>query len=348
VVAKVALEDGSRAVRAAALNAADQFGAPMMAVMQEALLTGKPAAKANACDALVHLGGRALPGLREALDNPNALTRRYAAEALGRLDDKTAAQALAGRLSDSDDSVRRYAADAIAKLGETGVDEVLPLLPKASGSVRKYILCILAQAGGLKDPAPVAALLTGDQETRWYAAHLLLTTTATLDPSVESIKQLLSEQKYAEAVVAGPAGVVLCSTKLANWGEGPAVAEVLAKAGWKPANDCERILLAIALRSKEELTRDWPATERIILEQVQLGDEAMIENGVYGAIGCGVASTVPELERILFASGTKEMAETYLNCGQGRLAEAARTWASDHGYTILPIGGSSSVTWGGL
>jgi hypothetical protein len=348
VVAKIVLEDESRLVRAAALDATDRFGEPMMLVMQEALLNGKPSAKANACDALVHFGARTLPGLRQALDHPQALTRRYAAEALGRLDDKASARNLSAHLADSDDGVRRNAADAVAKLGASGVNEVLPLLPKADGTIRKYILFILARADALHDAAPVAALLTGDRETRWYAAHLLLATSATLDPEVASIKELISAQKYAEAAAAGPTGVVLCSAKLADWTEGPAVAEVLAKAGWKPSSDCERVLFAIARRARGELTQDWPTSERIILENVQLGDDAMIANSVYGTIGCGVTDMVSELEHILFASGTKEMAETYLNCGQGTLAEAARLWAAEHGYTILPVGGSSPVTWGGL
>jgi HEAT repeat protein len=348
VVVKIVLEDKSRAVRAAALDATDRFGEPLMLLMQEALLNGNPAAKANACDALVHIGGRALPGLRQALDHPQALVRRYAAEALGRLDDKASARNLSAHLADNDDGVRRNAADAVAKLGASGVNEVLPLLPKADGTIRKYILFILARADALHDAAPVVALLTGDRETRWYAAHLLLAASATLDPEVASIKELISDQKYAEAAAAGPAGGVLCSAKLADWTEGPAVAEVLSKAGWKPSSDCERVLFAIARRARAELTQDWPTSERIILENVQLGDDAMIANSVYGAIGCGVTDMVPELEHILFASGTKEMAETYLNCGQGTLEEAARLWASEHGYTILPVGGSSPVTWGGL
>lgn len=348
VVARIALEDESRIVRGAALVAMDHFGQTLLPLMQEALLTGQQTAKANACDALVHFGRAALPGLRAVLDSPAALTRRFAAEALGRLDDRPSAQALAAHLADGDDGVRRYSADAVAKFGEAGVAQVLPLLPAADGTVRRYILFILARAGGLREAAPVEALLTGDRETRWYAAHLLLTTSAPLDPAVGSIRKLIEEQKYAEAVAAGPAAVVLCSAKLADWHEGPAVAEVLAKAGWTPASDCERILYGMARRARGELTKDWPATERIILEQVQLGDDAMVENSVYSAIGCGVTSSVPELERILFASGSKEMAETYLNCGQGTLEEAARLWAADHGYSILPMGGSSPVTWGGL
>jgi len=41
------------------------------------------------------------------------------------------------------------------------------------------------------------------------------------------------------------------------------------------------------------------------------------------------------------------MAEYYLNCGNGQLAKAARTWVISHGYTInqWPIG-DSGKSWG--
>jgi hypothetical protein len=41
------------------------------------------------------------------------------------------------------------------------------------------------------------------------------------------------------------------------------------------------------------------------------------------------------------------MATSYLNCGNSQLEEAARTWATSHGYTVteLPIG-NSGPSWG--
>jgi hypothetical protein len=56
-------------------------------------------------------------------------------------------------------------------------------------------------------------------------------------------------------------------------------------------------------------------------------------------------SPSPEITQIHFAFGPKS-----IKCAakETSLAEAARLWASEHGYTILPVGGSSPVTWGGL
>jgi HEAT repeat protein len=59
----------------------------------------------------------------------------------------------------------------------------------------------------------------------------------------------------------------------------------------------------------------------------------------------------PLLERPLIESlnsgfGDREMAEAFLNCGNPKLAAAARAWAKDHGYEITSFGGEQTASWG--
>lgn len=41
-----------------------------------------------------------------------------------------------------------------------------------------------------------------------------------------------------------------------------------------------------------------------------------------------------------------ELAEYYLNCGNGKLERAAEKWADDHGYTVFTHPGTGGGQWG--
>lgn len=78
-------------------------------------------------------------------------------------------------------------------------------------------------------------------------------------------------------------------------------------------------------------TRDYPA--------IAGGAIYFIENGKDG--------TEPILISALQVCGTKEMAETYLNCGNEKLETAGKQWAEKHNYWIQTQQGSySAVIWG--
>ena len=87
-------------------------------------------------------------------------------------------------------------------------------------------------------------------------------------------------------------------------------------------------------------------TTLVLLADVQSGDQEKIKTAVYAFISLGKDEIIPELIRILTTQGTKEMAETYLNCGQDELAKAAKSWASDHGFQISPGVGAHNAIWG--
>jgi len=73
----------------------------------------------------------------------------------------------------------------------------------------------------------------------------------------------------------------------------------------------------------------------------------IIAGAYYFFIRRGEEGTEDILIEALNKHGNEYMAEDYLNCGNGQLAKAARTWATDHGYTITqwPIG-DNGKSWG--
>ncbi len=76
-----------------------------------------------------------------------------------------------------------------------------------------------------------------------------------------------------------------------------------------------------------------------------LGDKDTVQ--VYRPlIKIGQDNTVGALAKALKRYGTKTMGETYLNCGQPRLEKAAKEWAADHGYIVVPSGFAGEEAWG--
>jgi HEAT repeat protein len=63
-------------------------------------------------------------------------------------------------------------------------------------------------------------------------------------------------------------------------------------------------------------------------------------------IRVGLEGSEPVLVKALEQYGSKEMAESYLNCGNSLLVEAATQWADSHGYTITQVPGSPDSSWG--
>jgi len=84
-------------------------------------------ARAEALGALIARGMAAVPALREALQNPDARVRAYAAEALGRIGDTLVADTLFAALHDADGAVRAQAAGALARLHDPRAYEALIL-----------------------------------------------------------------------------------------------------------------------------------------------------------------------------------------------------------------------------
>jgi hypothetical protein len=121
----------------------------------------------------------------------------------------------------------------------------------------------------------------------------------------------------------------------------------LRQLDWQPRTEREEIYLRICQRQVRELTEAWDRTRRLLLKDALSLDKRRVHNAVLTFVSLGREDVVPELERILDQHGDKEMAETYLNCGNKSLADKARDWAAGRGYRISSGRGSHEADWGG-
>lgn len=66
----------------------------------------------------------------------------------------------------------------------------------------------------------------------------------------------------------------------------------------------------------------------------------------YALVDVGQKGTEDALVSALAEHGDVQLAEYFLNCGNGRLERAAQTWASNHGYTVYTQPGVGGDQWG--
>lgn len=148
---------------------------------------------------------RAIETLAAALQHSDRYVRRAAAEALGKLHDSGAVSPLVGALQHQDEEVRQKAADALGKLGDAcavaalvialkdsnegvrahavwalgAIDDTgsIPSLTAAlsdrSTLVNSAVAGVLQKFGQTAVEPLIAALLDGNDETRWRAAKIL-------------------------------------------------------------------------------------------------------------------------------------------------------------------------------
>ena len=134
--------------------------------------------------------------------------------------------------------------------------------------------------------------------------------------------------------------------KLTSWGEGPHIIDLLDRLGWKPA-DADEVHALVARRIGSELRRH-EATNMVLLDDLASDDRTQIENAVWAMVGLGDDHRLDAMVGALDNSDSTDLAESFLNCGHGRLGEAARRWAQHRGYEIKAGRGNKPIGWGAL
>jgi hypothetical protein len=138
--------------------------------------------------------------------------------------------------------------------------------------------------------------------------------------------------------------------------EDPAVrVQVVAALGWLEDKRAVQPLIA-RLDDNDQAVRVGVAQAL-----VRMGDERAVEplmNAITNRdlqviasesaffIKRGKAGDEPVFIEALFAHGSQETANNFLNCGNIELENAAREWAKLHGYTISKSSSQDSVNWG--
>lgn len=166
------LSDGDSGVRKAAAAALGDFG-PLADVaipaLSRALLGDDSGVSETAASSLAKIGQQSVPGLTEALNSDDALTRLYAADAIWTLtqDSSLILPTLVSSLSDGDVETRELAALGLTYLGKQALPAI-PALQKLLGSDNGRILNIAQLAllilNNDREPAPNLSILTTDSD----------------------------------------------------------------------------------------------------------------------------------------------------------------------------------------
>lgn len=269
------------------------------------------------------------------------------AEALGRLGDQKAIKPLKACLKDSDAGLRFYSAQALEKLkyrpkeehdevsfliakqswnelekiGDSAVDPLIAFLNDNSPDIRKMIIITLGRMKSIKSVAPLGSQLTDD---------------------IPGVRKAAAE---ALGNIGKPALQTLYNA-LPDWDTNAAIISALELNGWQPTKEKERVYFWIGKKAIQNLNHSWDMTKRVLLYDIETGNRKKIENSVYTFMSIGKRAIVQNLIQVLNNKGNKEMAETYLNCGDRELNEAAQSWAIQNGYQIRTGAGTRKASWG--
>jgi HEAT repeat protein len=330
-------------------------------------------------DQLVGLGAPAVPPLLGCLKDEDAGRRQGAAEALGELGDKRAVDPLIACLQDDSMDVKKNAAKALAQLGDKRA--VAPLIAVLKNDTTEVGLAAAEALGLLGDsaavPPLVASLTDQDAGLRQACAQALdklhyhpgkvednITYLIALQawdrvaklgaPAFEPLSACLSDQNIdirqgaigALGDLGDKRAIAPLRDALPDWNLNASLVTALEKLGWKPASDAEQIYDWIGKQDSSHLKQGWEKTSKVLLEDVSSGDQRKVQNAVYSFMALGEPKVLDDLVQILDDHGDKDMAETFLNCGNDKLEQAANDWAKNNGYTITPIPGSSHQSWG--
>jgi HEAT repeat protein len=331
-------------------------------------------------DKLVELGAPAVAPLLGCLKDEDYNRRQGAARALGELGDKRAVDPLIACLQDDNADVKKNATKSLGELGDKrAVAPLIDVFKNEDTEIKTSAAEALDSLGDSAAVAPLTAALTDtDAGLRQACAQALdklhyqpekveddITYLIALQawdkvakmgaPAFEPLVACLSDQNrdvHEGAIAAlGDLGdkraISPLSEALPDWNLNGALVSALEKLGWKPTSDAEQIYTWIGKQDSSHLKQAWEKTNKVLLDDVSSGDQRKVQNAVYCFMALGEPKVVDDLVQILDDHGDKDMAETYLNCGNDKLAQAARDWASRNGFqTIMLPAGSSHQNWG--
>ena len=271
----------------------------------------------------------------------------FAAEALIKIGESSV-EGLIVCLEDNDKNVRKYAAEALDKIGYTTFsdnEKIIYLIAKQNWE-------ILIQIGKSAVAPLINCLMDKNDNVRQSAASALgnIGDSLAVEPLIFSLKDKCGKVRYSAADALGKLGdknaVPHLILALPDWDANNAIFSALIKLNWSPINDNEIVYSWIAAKDKNNLISHWEQTKYVLLNDAKSGKRRKIENAVNSLISLGREEIINDLIRILNTNGSKEIAETFLNCGNSELYRAARSWAAEHDYSIMSGSGNYKAGWG--
>jgi HEAT repeat protein len=310
------------------------------------------AIRCKAVETLGKLGdSRTVDPLIACLKDPGANVRYASALALGKLGNAGIVNSLIPCLQDSDLDVRQAASEDLVKIGTPALEQLIACLQNQDGGLRRSAAEVLAALGDDRAVAPLIGCLQDPHPyVRCAAADALVQLgRPSLEPLIVCLQDRNAGTRATAAEALGQLGderaVAAIVKALPDWDCRIKFGEALNKLGWKPASEVERVYFRICKSDGTNLRGEWEKTKQVLLPDLQSGDSRKFANAVCAFISLGKEEIVSDLVRALNEHGTREMAPTYLSCGQDDLADAASEWTSAHGISSDGIGKAVWKRW---
>lgn len=294
-----------------------------------------------------------MPLIATLKNDDKSIVRENAARALGWLKDQRAVNPLISAIYDKHPFVGRDAIEALVFMGDPRVVESLINVLNSHNSHINLLKADVAKAlGKFKDPASIEPLINAlndeNEKTRVYATEALgklylSRATPTIDPNEKPKVNAVNAMEHLRVLRIIHSIVEI----LPDWNNGDKILEVLHKLGWKPSSINDTIHILVIKRDWTQLNQMWEITKKVLLYDINSNNPIYIQNAVFAFISIGNESILPDLIKVLNNSGDVKIAESYLNCGNKELSDAAKAWAYRNGYSITSSGGGSFPSWGG-
>jgi len=327
----------------------------------KALKDKNPWLRSGAAEALGKIGdARAVEPLITALEDGDSRVQCKAAEALGEIDDARAVKPLINALdnenifadlsisSDKRSDVQIAAAEALEKIGEPAVEPLINALGKSSSrSFNWRISDVLEKIGEPAVEPLIDALKDGKWMVRLTAADALgkIGDARAVEPLITAMKAERPHQCGGEILALGRIGDARAVEPLVAMlkEKEPSAVHSAAKALGMIGEPAVEPLID-ALANGNALAQGYAAEAlgeindaravEALIAALKDGNTNIIAGAYRFFIRKGIPGTENVLIRVLNSYGDKEMALDFLNCGNSKLEQPARTWARRNDYII--------------
>lgn len=307
-----------------------------------------------AINALGKIGDRsAVDSLIVCLKNQDQNVRLSAVNALGEIGNTRAVAPLLACLKDQDINVRSSAFRALCVLGDkASLVSLIAFLINSGGPEEGFNVGALANFGKPAVEPLIAFLKSQDSFVRSEAAKALgkLGDARAVKPLIACLNDqdgAVRESAFDAVDSLGAINIGVLVEVLPDWDLRTKIGVALNKLNWKPTGDADLVYFWICNGNGTSLKKNWDKTKQVLLADVHSGEQRKVKNAVYTFVSLGNQEIISDLHNILYTQGDREMAVTYLNCGNHDLAKAAESWASSHGYQLSSGGSGGEASWGG-
>jgi HEAT repeat protein len=371
---------GSRAAEALTQNGGEIATAALVAALEKEYSN---TINEEIVNALVSIGSEnAVNGLLStALHHKDEETRACAAKALIEFSNEGVITAFMEALTDEDGAVRSNAAYTLGILkAEVAILELEAALNDEYANVRYRAAGALGEIGRVSSVPSLLACLEGEDLLMLGSAISALGKIGGED-AISALAPFLNSKEPQVCIITasalGKTGSESAVTLLKNaalwwidfspWHEWEDRLRAITCAIGDIGGDAGAYALIEILRQEidsdvmmhfDESLRPFAAMELSKIENcevavegldefLQIGDLQVIAGAYQYYIELGRTGSEELLIDALNKYGNKTMASKYLNCGNEKLSDAARSWAKEKGYSIVSIPGSSGGTsWG--